>query len=170
MATSRRSDSSFARCSLTTAVLEAYASNSGYLELTEGSGGVPGRYDRGMLERDFTVASVIPGRHMDGIFQKHDGELVGVLDWMEANPEDGRPWIGLLLIRASRQRGGLASEAFQGFAQQLRDSGRSVMRAGVVARNAPGRAFAERLGFEVVSTKLLRMPAEEEVVVLERTL
>jgi hypothetical protein len=46
----------------------------------------------------------------------------------------------------------------------------TVVRAGVIARNAAGRAFAKRLGFEAVSTKMMRMPSEEEVIVLERAL
>jgi hypothetical protein len=29
---------------------------------------------------------------------------VGLTDWMDENSEDGKPWIGLLMIRADRQR------------------------------------------------------------------
>jgi len=42
------------------AVLPVYTSNPGYLALTEGSGGEPGRYDLDMLELDFVVAQMTP--------------------------------------------------------------------------------------------------------------
>jgi hypothetical protein len=94
------------------ALLEVYASNPGYLALTEGSAGEPGRYDLGMLERDVTLAGLTPGRTLAGLFLRASGELAGVVDWMDENPEDRMPWIGLLMIRADRQHQGLATEAF----------------------------------------------------------
>ena len=44
-------------------LLAVHVSNQGYLDLTEGSGGIAGAYDRGMLERDLAVAAMTPGRH-----------------------------------------------------------------------------------------------------------
>jgi hypothetical protein len=38
-----------------------HLSNEAYLDLTEGSGGVAGAYDRGMLERDLTMSAMTPG-------------------------------------------------------------------------------------------------------------
>ena len=100
-------------------VLAVYVSNPHYLEITEGSAGEPGRYDRQMLERDFAVAQAMPGRHLSGLFRKSDGKLVGVIDWLEDNPADGKSWVGLLMIHADRQKQGLASEAFQALAERF---------------------------------------------------
>ena len=149
------------------ALLEVYASNPDYLELTEGSGGEPGRYDRDMLERDVGVAQLTPGRRLAGIFLRDGGDAVGVLDWMEANPTDGIPWVGLLIIRRDRQRHGLASEAFAGLANELRARGQNAIRAGVIDRNPEGHALVHRLGFEPVSRTTMRMTAEEEVTIFE---
>jgi hypothetical protein len=96
------------------AVLPVYTSNPAYLALTEGSGGEPGRYELDMLERDFVVAQMAPGRTMAGIFLKGADEPIGVLDWMEENPADRKPWVGLLIIRADHQRRGCASERSTG--------------------------------------------------------
>ncbi len=72
-------------------LLDVYLSNPAYLELTEGSGGVPGAYDRGMLERDLAMSALTPGRHT-AVLRLHDGgHCVGVLDWMDENPATARP-------------------------------------------------------------------------------
>jgi hypothetical protein len=51
-------------------VLDVYLSNPAYLELTEGSGGEPGRYDRGMLERDFAIRGCNSRTADDGCLPK----------------------------------------------------------------------------------------------------
>ena len=38
-------------------LLEVHLSNQAYLDLTEGSGGIAGAYDRGMLERDLMMSA-----------------------------------------------------------------------------------------------------------------
>jgi hypothetical protein len=83
------------------AALEVFLSNPSYLELTDGSAGEPGRYDLGMLRRDFVLARISPGRHLAGIWTREPRELVGVLDWLEQHESDGLPWMGLLMVRAT---------------------------------------------------------------------
>ena len=39
-----------------------------------------------------------------------------MLDWMDENPNDGAPWIGLVMVHAAHQRSGLAAEAIAGLA------------------------------------------------------
>lgn len=153
------------------ALFDVYASNPGYLELTEGSGGEPGRYDAEMLQRDLGIAAMTPGRRMVGVFLEASGELVGVLDWMEENPSDGVRWVGLIMIRADRQGQGLASEVFEALAERLRAGNARAVRTAVIERNPPGRAFARRLGFQEISRPRVRLPSDEdEVIVLERLL
>lgn len=150
-------------------VLGVYVSNPDYLRLTEGSAGEPGRYDIGMLQRDVAVAQATPGRHLQGVYTR-DGEPVGVLDWLEENPADGNPWIGLLIVHARRQREGIAAEVLELLCSRLRALGASSVRAAVIARNEAGLAFARFASFEPVSATLRRMASEEEVVVMERSL
>jgi hypothetical protein len=122
-----------------------------------------------MLERDFVVAEATPERRMLGLFRKPDGELIGVLDW-ERGTSDGKPFIGLLTIRADQQWQRFRTQAFEGLAQQLRAAGNTVVGAGVIERNAVGRALAERLGFKPIATTVVRMASRERVIVLERIL
>ncbi len=150
------------------AVLPVYLSNPQYLELTEGSAGEPGRFDLEMLQRDFALAELEPGRVFAGIWAKDGGEPLGVLDWLEENPRDGQPWIGLLLIRADRQRQGLASEAF---AALVRERGWPLVRAAVIERNAAGLAVTRRLGFEPIGETTRRLATgPERLILLERRL
>jgi RimJ/RimL family protein N-acetyltransferase len=152
------------------AAFDVYASNPDYLELTEGTAGEPGRYDRTMFERDFAIVQMTPGRQLSAVCLNETGELLGGLDWMLENPADGYPWLGLLIIRADRQRQGFGREALEALAAQLRTSGMAALRAGVIERNRPGRAFAEELGFQSVETTTQRMASEENVIVCERAL
>lgn len=152
-------------------LLAVYTSNPAYLALTEGSHGEPGRYDRGMLERDFMLAQMTPGRHMLSVITKDGAGAIGVLDWMEQNPSDGYPWIGLVMVHGERQREGLGAEAVEGLLDRLRGRGMRAVRAGVIERNPAGRALMERLGFARVSETTMRMSAaEERVWVFERSL
>jgi RimJ/RimL family protein N-acetyltransferase len=149
-------------------VLAVYASNPEYLALTEGAGGEPGRYDLEMLQRDVAVARATPGRWLAVLFGKANGEPAGVLDWLDENPSDGQPWLGLLMIRRDLQRQGLATEAFAGLVDRLRDERIQALRAAVIERDAAGRALASHLGFELVEERTKRMAAEERILVLQR--
>jgi RimJ/RimL family protein N-acetyltransferase len=150
------------------ALLAVYRSNPAYLALTEGSDGEPGRYDRGMAERDLAVARLTPGRTFAAIVSRVDGAVVGVLDWLDENPSDGEPWLGLVMVRADRQRDGIAAEAVGGLLAHLQARGAAAVRAGVIARNPAGLALLQGLGFRRVGTTTMRMTARETVLVLER--
>jgi RimJ/RimL family protein N-acetyltransferase len=152
-------------------LLRVYTSNPEYLALTEGSAGEAGRYDLGMLERDFAIAELVPGRRFAGAFLKPELEPVGVLDWLLENPSDGKPWIGLVMVRSDRQREGLAREALEGLADHLRAQELSEVRAAVIERNEAGRALASNTGFEVVESRTQRLAAgEETILIVERRL
>jgi RimJ/RimL family protein N-acetyltransferase len=118
------------------ALLAVYTSNSDYLDLTEGPGDQA--YDLEKLRRDLAIARITPRRRLEGIFLAETGEPIGVLDWMEENPSDGKPWVGVLIVRADYQRRGIASEAFEGLAETMRLRGFAAVRAGVIARNRAG--------------------------------
>ena len=146
------------------AVLSVYLGNTDYLALTSGVAGDPGRYDLESLQRDFVLAGLTPGRHVAGIYLEEGGEPVGVLDWLEENPSDGRPWLGLVMLRPDHKRRGFASEAVYALAERLD----GPLRMGVIARNEAGLAFARRLGFRPVEAVAARMNTTEDVVVYER--
>jgi RimJ/RimL family protein N-acetyltransferase len=153
------------------ALLPVYTSNPRYLALTEGSRGEAGHYDLGMLERDYAIATTTPARRMAGVYLKPELEPVGVVDWLVESPSDGKPWIGLVIVHAARQRQGVGREALVGVVDHLRERRLSEVRAGVPERNDAGRALARSAGFTRVETRTKRLAGgEETLLVLERRL
>jgi RimJ/RimL family protein N-acetyltransferase len=152
-------------------LLAVHVSNQGYLDLTEGSGGIAGAYDRGMLERDLTLSAMTPGQHTCTLRRREGGLCVGLLDWMDENPNDGAPWIGLVMIHADHQRRGLAAEAIAGLAEHGRAAGWPRLREGVIDGNDAGMALALALGMREVERKPHRIAAGEcELAVMELAL
>jgi RimJ/RimL family protein N-acetyltransferase len=145
-------------------LLDVYLSNPGYLELTEGSGGVPGAYDSGMLERDLAMSALTPGRHTAVLRLRDGGDCVGLLDWMDENPSDGSPWIGLVMIHAGHQRQGLAAEAIAGLAEHGLRAGWTRLREGVLDGNAAGMALALAAGMREVERKPHQVAAGERML------
>lgn len=103
---------------------------------------------------------------MLGIYLKQAGEPVGQTNYLEANPDDGMPWLGLLMIARERQRRGLGTEAFQRLASYFHDTyGWPALRLGVLKQNAPALAFWERRGFRRV-----KGAEHDRAIVMERSL
>jgi RimJ/RimL family protein N-acetyltransferase len=151
-------------------LLEVYASNPAYLAMTEGSAGDPGRYDIGMLERDIAIARMTPGREVLVLRRRAEGGIVGVLDWVDESSSDGYPWIGLVLVRADRQREGLATEAIEALLAELAAGGTEAIRVGVLPGNEAGAGLTAALGFERVEERPFRSAVADHVTVLERRL
>jgi GNAT superfamily N-acetyltransferase len=128
------------------ALLEVYLSNPRTLAVTEGSGGEPGRYDRGMLERDLWIAGVEPERTAAALVLSSSGEPVGAMDWVERHLERDIPWLGMLMLHADHQRQGLGREALEGLAAQGRSRGWPALGAGCLADDARARAFLTACG------------------------
>jgi L-amino acid N-acyltransferase YncA len=73
------------------------------------------------------------------------------------------------MLRADRQRQGLAEEVFLGLVEHLREQGYSALRAGVIETNHEGRRLTTRLGFRAVDSKKIRLGSgEQDILVLER--
>jgi RimJ/RimL family protein N-acetyltransferase len=134
-------------------LLAVYEGNSDYLALTEGAASC----DLEKLRRELAIARMTPGRHTAAIVDKQSG----VLDWLEENPSDCCPWLGLVMVRADFQRRGVAVEAVNGLASHLRAQGLGVLRVGVIDRNPAGRALVRRLGLEAAIEKRVRMASED---------
>jgi RimJ/RimL family protein N-acetyltransferase len=86
-----------------------FTSNPAYIELMEG----PAGYSLAQFQRDWQVAQT-SGRTMLSIRRRADQTVVGVAEFLEHNPDDDRPWLGLLIIRGDLQRQGHGSEALRG--------------------------------------------------------
>jgi RimJ/RimL family protein N-acetyltransferase len=129
------------------ALLEVFRSNPDTLAITEGSAGEPGRFDRGMLERDLWMAELEAGRTAAALIARDGGAVVGSIDWVERHPRRGVPWVGALLILAGRQRQGLGREALDGLAEHGRQQGWRALGAGALADDPRAVAFLEACGF-----------------------
>ena len=126
-----------------TRLLEIFRSNPQYLEWTEG-----GDYDLATLREDWERARDSQGRHMLALRDRASGEPVGVIEYLEVNPQDGHPWIGLILVSAEHQREGLAAEAMAAVCDLITLNWASPIRLGVIDENHAGLALAVSLGFE----------------------
>jgi RimJ/RimL family protein N-acetyltransferase len=124
-------------------LLEVFQSNPRYLEWNEG-----GEYDLEMLRGDWESARTAEGRNMLALRDRETGELVGVIEYLEVNPDDGHPWIGLIMVGSERQREGLAGEAVLAVCDHVHLNWASPMRLGVIDENQAGLALASSLGFE----------------------
>ena len=127
-----------------------HAGNPEYAALTEGSQGEEGHYDRQMLERDWYLGTLQPDRHQL-IGRMGDGRAAVWLDLLDRNPNDGHPWIGLLMVDRELQGRGLGREA-AGAAEELLAGGPAV-RAGVIPENEGALAFWQRLGYAEVERR-----------------
>ena len=149
-------------------LLPIYLSNPNFVRMNEGSRGAAGYYDLEMFQRDWWIYRMMPGGHVLGIYLKVTGDAVGQANFLEENPDDGMPWLGLLMIAAPHQRQGLGREAFEALAAHFRSTyGWQALRLGVLAPNTAALAFWQALGFEQVEEK---GDDARRVFVLERRL
>jgi RimJ/RimL family protein N-acetyltransferase len=145
-------------------VLDVFASNPQYLEWTEG-----GDYELEALQRDWHIATITPGRHMLALRDREEDEIVGVLEYLESNDHDGHPWIGLIMVDATRQREGLAGEAMTAVCELINLNWASPVRLGVIDENKAGLALAISLGFEPYGETFQDLGGgEQRLVLMER--
>jgi GNAT superfamily N-acetyltransferase len=134
-------------------ILEVVLSNPAFLATHEGSGGEPGAYDLGMLQRDLAVAEADPLRRALVIRDRADGAVVGWADLLDRHPRDEVPWIGLLELHADRQGTGLGREAADALAGWYRNQGVTRLRIGVDDGNDGAAAFWRALGYREVDRR-----------------
>ncbi len=153
-------------------VLPVYMSNPDVVQRMEGPEGVAGRYDLKRWQRDWHIAQLMPGRHTLGCYLKDHGEAVGYIDYLEENEEDGKPWLGQLMIHKAYQRQGLGSEVFHRLVEHFRkDYAWSLLRAGVLETNGPGLAFVQSVGFQPIKKVSQRLSGGvQQYIIFERSL
>jgi RimJ/RimL family protein N-acetyltransferase len=153
------------------ALLAVYRSHPEVLAVTEGSGGEAGHYDRGMLERDLWMSELDSARHTAGLFLRADGACVGVLDWVDDGPNDGLPWVGLVMVHAAHARRGYGREALAGLMEHGRRAGWTRVRAAALADAPAAVALLASVGMHEIERRVSRFAAgERSIVVLEREL
>src|SRR5690242_12081114 len=125
------------------ALLPIYTSNPEFVRQNEGSEGEPGRYDLDRWQRDWYVMQMLPGSHQLGCYLKTGNTPVGIVHFLEENEDDGKPWLGTLVIHKDYQRQGLGTEVFQCLAEHFRQqTDWMTLRASVKAQNETGLPFS----------------------------
>jgi RimJ/RimL family protein N-acetyltransferase len=74
-------------------------------------------------------------------------QIIGTAAIRVPNPKDGLPWIGLLLVEASRQRQGIGREAALAIEHRLADEAWSCVRLFALQANPDAKAFWESLDY-----------------------
>jgi RimJ/RimL family protein N-acetyltransferase len=99
------------------------------------------------------------------------GEPVGVIEYLDVNPNDGHPWIGLIMVGSERQREGLAGEAMLAVCDHVHLNWASPMRIGVIDENQAGLGLAISLGFEKYGETVQDLGGgERRLVLMQRRL
>lgn len=84
---------------------------------------------------------------------KADENVVGVIDYLDENPKDHYPWLGLFMIHEKFKGRGLGKKAYLEFEGTLIRLGKPAVRLGVLTENTHAKVFWERLGFVWYETK-----------------
>jgi RimJ/RimL family protein N-acetyltransferase len=152
-------------------LLAVALSNPEFLASHEGVDGLAGHYDQAMLERDLAIADMQPGRYPLAVRMRADDQVVGWAEVLEEHPEDRLPWIGLLEIRADRQRQGYGRESAEAMCAWAGERGARAVRLAVDLTDERAGSFWARLGFTEVARSERSSPAGKVVVrVLELAL
>ncbi|WP_251555178.1 GNAT family N-acetyltransferase [Neobacillus muris] len=88
-------------------------------------------------------------------FIKLDDTYIGVLDYLEENPKDRFPWLGLLMIHADYQGFGFGEQAYALFEKELVKRGLHTVRIGVIKENQKAKQFWKKIGFTYYTTTKL---------------
>jgi RimJ/RimL family protein N-acetyltransferase len=124
-----------------------------------------------MLRADWETAASTEGRNMLALRDRVTRELVGVIEHLDVNPNDGHPWIGLIMVSSGRQREGLAAEAMLAVCDHVHLNWASPMRIGVIDENQAGLRLAVSLGFEQYGETVQDLGGgERRLVLLQRRL
>ncbi|KKI89633.1 hypothetical protein WQ54_25105 [Bacillus sp. SA1-12] len=89
----------------------------------------------------------------ESVFIKYGSHYIGVIDYLDKNPKDGFPWLGLLMIQKEYQGKGIAKQAYKFYEKTLQHKGISAIRLGVLIGNERAKTFWESLGFVYLETK-----------------
>lgn len=114
------------------------------------------------VEKEFFNESKI------SVFVKLDDTYIGIIDFMEENPNDHYPWLGLLMIHSTYQGYGFGFQAYILYESSLIQQGIGLIRLGVLKGNERAQAFWESVGFH--SFKTVTGQNNHEIICYEKRL
>lgn len=86
---------------------------------------------------------------------KFGNQYIGILDYLDKNPKDQLPWLGLLMIHSRYHSRGYGKRAYLSFEDRLKEQKVSRVRLGVLKQNKKAREFWNSLGFQYYDTRQL---------------
>lgn len=84
---------------------------------------------------------------------KVDNDCVGIIEFCMCNPNDRKPWLGLLVIHKSHQRKGYAKQANRLFETFMKQRAVTEVRLGVISTNYGAIEFWRSIGYNKHSEK-----------------
>ena len=125
-----------------------------------------GNYDLSSVDHYCESAMLDPARQLHVIVEKSTDSVVGLVDFVEASPADGQPWVGLVVIHQCAQRQGLGSEAMHAVIAALDSGGHPKVRMAVMEANTRCMAFVASIGFVAYDTATVATSRGAQEVVL----
>ncbi|WP_042455683.1 GNAT family N-acetyltransferase [Neobacillus dielmonensis] len=117
--------------------------------------------ENGHSTRSFTdMESEFLNSFSQSKFIKLDDTYIGVLDYLEENPNDQFPWLGVLMIHADYQGFGFGEQAYALFENEMIKRGFNTVRIGVIKENLKAKQFWEKLGFIYYNTTMIKNEIE----------
>lgn len=92
----------------------------------------------------------------DSYFIKIENKYVGIIDYLNNNPKDNYPWIGLLMIHGNDHSLRYGRKAFHSFEKILKQQKVSKVRIGVLETNSHALHFWKSLNFIAYGTSVWR--------------
>lgn len=89
----------------------------------------------------------------ESLLIKADDTYIGIMDYLDENPQDGYPWLGLLMIHHDYQSYGYGRSAYERFEKELKRKNVTSIRLGVLEKNEKAHRFWQSLGFSYYTTK-----------------
>lgn len=81
------------------------------------------------------------------LYIKENNQCIGLASYLNPNPNDSYPWIGLLVLHSNYAKQGKGSAAFQLLKQRLQQENAECVRLAVQHGNKAGAAFWTQHGF-----------------------
>ena len=78
---------------------------------------------------------------------KMNEEPIGIIDFLDNNPKDNHPWIGLLMIHGAYHSLGYGKKAYVAFEESLKQQHFKKIRLGVLDNNEQAKRFWRSVGY-----------------------
>lgn len=108
-------------------------------------------------------------RHLVGTFSAN-GVLVGLLQCVSGWPTATSYYVGLLQVRPSHRKRGVARALLNHAEDAARTSGHGELRLGVIARNTAALAFWKRQRFDFAEPEKAQKAEPLDTVIMHRTI